>query len=193
MTLKLITAPTVEPVTLAEAKIQCRVDTDITTDDALLTGLIAAAREACEHELGRALLEQVWERTLDVFPCDGGGIALGMPPVSAIGSITYLDADGAEQVMDQSAHSLDSASDSEAFALPAAGTDWPTTGDYLNAVRVRFTCGFGPDAADVPQAIRAWILLKVAALYVGGEGADAATKMAPHLDRLLDRWRVYGG
>lgn len=191
MTLKLITPPAAEPVTLAEAKVQCRVDADITTDDALLTGLIAAAREACEHELGRALIDQEWERTLDVFPCSG--IALGMPPVSAIGSITYLDADGAEQVMDSSAYTLDSASDSEAFALPAAGTDWPTTGDYLNAVRVRFTCGFGADAADVPQAIRAWILLKVAALYVGGEGADAATKMAPHLDRLLDRWRVYGG
>lgn len=191
MTLKLITPPAVEPITLAEVKVQCRVDTDITTDDALLTGLAVAAREACEHELGRALIDQVWERTLDVFPCSG--IALGMPPVSGIVSITYIDGDGAEQVLDPSASTLDNASDSEAFALPAAGTEWPDTGEYLNAVKVRFTCGFGAAGTDVPQAIRAWILLKTAALYVGGEGADAATKMAPHLDRLLDRWRVYGG
>ena len=191
MTLKLITPPAEEPVTLAEVKVQCRVDSDITADDTLLTGLAVAAREACEHELGRALIEQVWERTLDVFPC--GGIALGMPPVSEIVAVTYIDVDAVEQTLATSAYTLDNATDSEAFALPAAGTDWPDTGEYLNAVKVRFKAGFGPAADDVPQAIRAWILLKVAALYVGGEGADAATKMAPHADRLLDRWRVYGG
>ena len=38
MILRLVTAPAVEPVSLAEAKTQCRVD--ITDDDAYITALI---------------------------------------------------------------------------------------------------------------------------------------------------------
>jgi uncharacterized phiE125 gp8 family phage protein len=181
MTLKLITAPAEEPVTLAEAKVQCRVDADITIDDGLLTGLVVAAREACEHLIRRAIITQVWERTLDSFPY--GGIDLGRPPVSAINSITFLDADGADQELATSAYMLDNASELEAWALPAAGTEWPDTGEYLNAVTVRFTCGFGA-AAAVPQSIRSWILLKVKSLYDNCE-------MSPSADRLLDRWNAY--
>ena len=45
MPLTLITDATVEPVTLDQAKVQCRVDDDITTDDDLLQTLITAARQ----------------------------------------------------------------------------------------------------------------------------------------------------
>ena len=53
MTLKLITAPATEPVTLAEAKVHLRCGDD---EDALLGVLIQAAREQAEHQLGRALV-----------------------------------------------------------------------------------------------------------------------------------------
>jgi hypothetical protein len=49
MHFKVITAVATEPVTLAEARLQCKVDADDTTHDAVLTALITAAREFAEH------------------------------------------------------------------------------------------------------------------------------------------------
>lgn len=49
--LKLITAPAAEPITLAEAKLHARADTS--AYDSLITALIVAAREECEHITGR--------------------------------------------------------------------------------------------------------------------------------------------
>ena len=51
MSLTLITPAAAEPITLAEARAQCRIDG--TDEDALLTIAIAAARSRAEHETGR--------------------------------------------------------------------------------------------------------------------------------------------
>ena len=58
MALTLITAPTTEPVTLAEARLHLRLDSDFTADDDLIEVLIQSAREAAEQELGVALITQ---------------------------------------------------------------------------------------------------------------------------------------
>lgn len=192
MPLTLITAPSVEPVTLAEAKLQCKVDADLTADDALIDGLIAAVREQAEHEIGGALVTQTWERTLDAFPVAGGAIELGMPPVQSITSVKYLDAAGAEQTLVNTAYTLDAVA-APGWVLPAAGTDWPATGDYANAVRVRFVAGYGA-AAAVPAAVKAWMLLHIAEWYANREaGSDKAREPLPHAARLLDRARQWWG
>lgn len=192
MPLTLITAPASEPVTRAEAKLQCRIDADLTADDALIDGLIAAVREQAEHEIGGALVTQTWERTLDAFPAAGGAIELGMPPVQSITSVKYLDAAGTEQTLAPSAYTLDAVA-APGWALPAAGTDWPAAGDYANAVRVRFVAGFGL-AAAVPAAVKAWMLLHIAEWYAQREaGSDKPRAVLPHADRLLDRARQWWG
>lgn len=50
--------PTVEPVTLEQAKAHCRIDNDY--DDALVTLYLAGAREEAEAYLNRALFLQRW-------------------------------------------------------------------------------------------------------------------------------------
>ena len=187
MTLKLITGPS-ESITLAEAKLQLRVDG--ADDDTLITALITAAREQCEHELGRGIGSQTWQRTLDAFP--RGGIALGMPPVASIGSVQYIDAAAALQTLSSAAYTLDAASDDEAWALPAQGYDWPSTLDTANAVRVQFTCGL----TTVPSTVRAWMLLRIGTLYQHRAEIAAGTSIAAlpeqYAARLLDRYRVWG-
>lgn len=185
MTLKLITAPATEPVTLAEAKVPCRVDGDITTDDGLIEILIAAARGKAEHRIERSLITQTWERVLDFFP--ESEIQLGWPPIISIVSVTYIDAAGDSQTLAPTAYSLDT-DQPPGWLLPAYGTVWPATLDTAGAVRVRFTAGYG-SASDVPKDIKAWILLNVADMHPNGD------KMTPeqrqNVDLLLDRFKVW--
>lgn len=190
MPLVIISPPVSEPVSIAEAKLQCRVDADLTADDALISALIVAVREQAEQEIGGALMPQTWERTLDAFP--DVEIELGMPPVASITSIKYLDAAGVEQTLSGSAYTLDAVT-APGWVLPAAGTDWPDTGDYANAMRVRFVCGYA-DAASVPASIKAWMLLHLAEWYASRESAsDKPRTLLPYADRLLDRWRNWWG
>lgn len=188
--LKLITAPATEPVSLEEAKLHLRVEH--TADDDLITALIRAAREQAEHELGRALITQTWERVLDAFPA--AELELGKPPVQSITSITYTDENEDSQTLSSSLYSLDS--DTEpGWVLPAIDTDWPDTLDTTNAVRVRFVCGYGA-ADDVPEAIKAWIKIRLATMYKMREqfvaGVSVSEVGTNFIDRLLDPYRFYG-
>jgi len=179
MTLRLVTPPAAEPISLADAKLDLKVET--TDDDVLIAAHIQAAREQAEHILGRSLMPQTWELLLDAFPADA--IQLARSPVSAIVSVSYTDADGAEQTLDPADYTLD-ADNLPGWLLPAYGTSWPGTRDVINAVRVRFTAGYA-DAAAVPAGVRAWMLLRLRHLYRG------ETDWSPHFDRLLDAAKVY--
>jgi hypothetical protein len=61
-----------EPVTLALAKQQCRVDPADEASDALFTSVyIPAARRHVERIMHRAIFNQTWARYLDNFPLAG--------------------------------------------------------------------------------------------------------------------------
>lgn len=189
MPARLITAPAVEPVTLAEAKAHLYVTHS--DDDAIIGAYLAAAREDAEHRLQRALVEQTWELALDAFP---NVIVLPMAPLASVTSIKYLDADGVEQTLDPATYYVDT--DAEPGELVAKyGESWPSTRAERNAVRVRYVAGYGADGRFVPAAIRQWILLRVGALYENRESAVAGQPIqaAPRdfADSLLDRHKVY--
>lgn len=191
MSLKLITPPTVEPLSLADAKLHLKVDG--AEDDALIGQMIAAARQRCEHALGRALLQQVWECVLPAFPA--GRLFIGKPQVLEVVHVKYLDAAGVEQTLAPAAYTLDAESSSGAgWLVPVDG--WPATSETLpNAVRVRFLAGYGAAAADVPANVVAWLKLQVGALYRNREafaGSGAAIELPGRFtDALLDSERVY--
>lgn len=85
MRLKLKTAPSVEPFTLDEAKLQLRVE--VTTDDALITSLIKVARQMAESEMHRAFLTQTWQMYLDT---ESAEIEIPKPPLQSIVSIKAI-------------------------------------------------------------------------------------------------------
>jgi uncharacterized phiE125 gp8 family phage protein len=185
----LITAPAVEPVTLAEAKAHLYVTHS--DDDALIGAYIAAAREDAEHRLQRALVNQTWELALDAFP---SVIDLPMAPLVSITSIKYLDAARVEQTLDAATYYADT--DAEpGEVVPKYGESWPTTYPERNAVRVRYVAGYGADGSLVPESIKAWIKLRVGALYENRESAVSGQTIqaAPRdfADALLDRYKVY--
>lgn len=188
MSLKLITDASEEPVTLAEAKLQCKED--LTANDTLITELIKTARQQAEHRTGRALINQTWELILDAFP--PGDIELAKVPAASITSIKYLDGASVEQTIDPANYGLDNYGIRH-WVIPAAGYSWPAMLAAANAVKVRFVAGYGA-AAAVPSSIKAWIKMAVATMYTQREGiitgAIVAEVPRDFCDGLLDPYRV---
>lgn len=187
MALRLVTPPTVEPVTLVDAKAHLRITSS--AEDALLAGLITAARQVAESECRRALITQTWEKVLDEFPDE---IELPYPPIQAITSIVYIDTAGAQQTLASAGYFLDSKSE-PGWVAPAYGYTWPQTQDAWNVVTITYRAGYGSQASDVPQAIRQWILLMVGHYYENREASVPGVVMTPlpFIAGLLDPYRVY--
>jgi uncharacterized phiE125 gp8 family phage protein len=191
MSLKLITAPTVLAVSLAEVKLHLRVD--LSDDDAMITSLIGAATEAAEQITLRALLPQTWELALDAFP---EAFELTRIPVASVTSLKYLDAAGVDTTLSTSLYKLDVANDfAPAVVVPAYGETWPAARAEVNTVRLRYLAGY-TNAEAVPNAIKQWIKLQVGTMYEAREGElviQGGTAVKPGFaDALLDRYRVWG-
>ena len=202
MTTRVTTAPTVEPLTLAEAKVHLREDLTDAGNDALITSLIVAAREACEHRVRRALMLQSLEATLDAFPSASArnpdaAIELIMPPVIDVTSVTYTAADGTSTVLSSSAYTVDVRSE-PARLVPAYGLSWPATQPSIAAVRVVYRAGYSTSAtaataqAAVPAALRQWMLLAVGDMYERrAASSDKPAVRHDFVDALLDRYRIW--
>jgi len=161
-TYALVTAPTVEPVTTAEAKLHLRVDID--ADDALIAALIQAAREQVEAVTDRALITQTWAWHADAFP-QTDTLELLLPPLQSVTSITYTDADGDVHTFASSNYQVDTASAPGRIVL-VSGASWPAdTLRAANGVTVTFVAGYGDAGSAVPASLRAAMKLLVGHWY----------------------------
>lgn len=187
MALSLVTAPAIEPVTVAEARAHLRIDGN--DHDDVIARLIRAARRRAEAATRRALVTQTWDLTLDDFPC--WAIEMPRPPLVSVTHIKYYDTTGAQQTLSAALYLVDSKSE-PARITPAYGQSWPMTRDQVNAVEVRFVAGYGADTA-VPDDIKAAILLMVGHLFEHREEvSDLQTYKLPFaVDALLDHYTVF--
>ena len=173
LTIAVIVQPAAEPVSLAQAKIHCRVDH--TADDALLTSLIVAARQWCEQIMRRSIMTQTRTLSLDDWP--KGMIQLPFSKVQSIVSIQYYDQNSNVQTLPTSSYYTDFISEparisfAPATALPVAEID------RINSITVTYVAGYG-DASDVPQAISQAILLLVGHWYENREASIVAVSIA---------------
>lgn len=166
--------PSVEPVSLAEAKSHLRVD--ITTDDAYIAALITAAREYCETYLDETLLHTQYVMRLDGFPVE---IELPKPPMASSGtytavSITYTMDNGSTTELATTAYRVDRESTPGVIRYPYSGS-WPPHLHDFNAVTVRWWAGKGASGSSVPQRVRNAILWLVGLWYERRMAADTMT------------------
>lgn len=181
--LTLVTPPAEAPVTLAEARAHCKADT---ADDTMLQVYLDAAVahvDGAEGVLGRCLVTQTWDWTLDAF---SGVLSVPLPTLQDVVSITYRDADGATQTLAEADYMVSG----QTITCPDG---WPGTDGYAGAVTVRFTAGYG-DAADVPATAKALILLLTEDFYRSRGATDAEAfaenPAVARLIRSIKRWRV---
>lgn len=186
MSYTLITAPATEPVTEALLREHATLDAALSTQ--LLSLYLLSARRTAEYITGRALVTQTWEATFDSF---SDALELAMPPVQSVASLSYYDTTGSLQVLAPSAYVLDTRT-LPGYVVPAYGTSWPVTQARVNAVTVRFVCGYGT-AADVPDDIKHWMYIRAADAVDNRESIDRSGRLAPvpFVDSLLDAHRVH--
>lgn len=156
-----VTAPTEEPVTLAEAKEALRVDSD---DDATrIEELVAIAREYVENFTGRALISQTWKLTLSEWP-DCRVITLDRSPFASVESIKYYPASGAEQAtLSEATYRAPTGRTPGIIELKASEV-WPDVDDRLDAIEINFTAG-AASAALVPKTLKKCVYALVAHWY----------------------------
>lgn len=162
MSLKLITAPVIEPVTLAEAKDWARIDT--TEEDSLISGLISSARALSETFTRRSFINTTWRYSLDKFPCENY-IVLPQAPLSSVTTLKYYDSNGILQTHSSALYYVDTESEPGRLILNPNEV-WPTIQtDKLSAVQVNYVSGYGATADLVPTDIKTAIKMLVAHWY----------------------------
>ncbi len=186
MSSKLITAPTLAPVTLDEAKAQLRVAG--ANEDVYITRLIAAASSLFEEKTGRALMEQTWELTLDKFPC---AIQLKRPPITSVVSIKYTDITQSEQALETDDYFVDISSDTGAQIVPAINKAWPAdVSTQINSVRVRYLTGYKTEE-QVPEVIRQWLIINISNWYATRESIVVGSIIGKmDIDHMIDTYRI---
>jgi uncharacterized phiE125 gp8 family phage protein len=111
---------------------------------------MVTARDFCEGYQNRAYITQTWEASFDTWP--EFPVRLPKGQLQNIVSISYIDVDGNTATLDPLAY------------ICATGDDGRLTWAYnaqkptvqlrsIDAVRVRFNCGYGDDAASVPKRV----------------------------------------
>ena len=183
MILKLKTAPSEYPVTVAEAKSYLRVDG--TDDDTPIQMMIAAATDRLEQWCDQKFIQQTWYQYLDQLPratkdvwwdgvrempttelyVEARDIKLGIGPVSAVNEFnTYAD-DGVKITFSNSNYVVDTAGFQGRIALKI-GEVWPTTIlRRVNGIEIEFVCGIASDAAGLPIVIKQAVLEYVGQMY----------------------------
>ncbi len=172
LALEVVTPPSVEPLTVAEAKSHLRVDG--TAEDVYIGALVTAARSHVETVTNRALIDRQLRLSLDYFTCE---IRLPRAPLQSVDSIDYIDLAGASQTLPPAEYQVDSVTE-PARLRPAPDLSWPETDFRLNAVKILFTAGYGTTEADVPEDIRHALRLLIGHYYAHPESVVAGAPVA---------------
>lgn len=201
--IRIVTAPAAYPVTMAEAKEWARIDSTDSSQDGILTMLIAMATEYAEHKTGRAFVERTLELILDRFGnadhvCIGSYIELPWAPLIGIDSIKYTDLNRTEQTVSASDYEIDTTSQ-PGRVRPVWGSYWPVIGYGFNPVRIQYRAGYRPvgsptdltDNTYLPGALRTWMQARITTFYdnrgqVMVERATVDPLPRDYVDGLLD-------
>lgn len=198
----LITAPTVDPLSLSEIKDHLLITTS--DYDTKLAMYADAARDDFERLTNRTLFQTTWELRLDCTP--GGPIHFprGAPLIDVV-SFKYLDSEGVENTWDPSLYVVEAAGEMELGRLaPAHGESYPTFEPYpLSPIRIQYRAGIANSLSpqgEVSGAVKECILLMIGEMYEHLEGTVVSERSAanafsqnPRLPAMISRLRASYG
>lgn len=202
-----VVEPASEPVTLAEAKLHCRVDH--MAEDAAILMWIVAARKMAESYCNRLIPAQTVRATWDLFSqWTGGSPSYGSPgygiygvanaqaralrlpggPVRGVDSVTYLNSVAVWTTLVAGTGYAVDLDCIPALVYPQPGIAWPVIrSSSLGNVKVQYQAGF----LSCPADLKAGILLQVGYWHNNrGDAKDAGDGMSAGARRIFDYYRI---
>lgn len=180
---KVTTAPTVEPVTLAQLKVFAHIDGD--QHDDVLTNILTATRQLAEDYLNRSLIDQTITLTMDFWPAIT--LELPRPPLVSISSVATIDESDVATVYSSSNYYVIT-NDVVGKIVIKNGASYPVnTIRFYGGYRIIYVAGYGSTATYVPQQIKEGIKTWAAMIY---EGRVPSNDPPPIAAKLLDFYRV---
>lgn len=168
-----VTAPASEPITLAEAKLYLRVDSN--SEDSLITDLIVAARMSAEAWLKSSLITQSWKLVYNDYLDDA--VALPMSPIVNIASVVVVNRDATTQTISASNYYLNAAKNMLLFDNYVSGF----------SIEITYNTGYGT-ASQIPYPIKYGILAHIAAMY-DERGLMGQVNLPPQVSALYSPFR----
>jgi len=166
---RVITDLSTEPVSLAEAKLFCKVSD--TADDSLFTILIKAARRALEKYTSSSFGEKTIHATWIETPADN---LLEIPygPVISIDKVYRIDEEGTEEELTLNSDYFVSG---DQDAILRTTKYWSSGDVHENSIRVEYTAGYGDTATEpLPEELKLAILKQIATDYELRENINVA-------------------
>ena len=170
------TLPLVEPISIDQARMQCRIDDDV--EDELIAQKIRSAREWVERHTGRVLAQ----RTLTMgFGSWGKALTIWRRPVVSVDAIAFNGVDGDSTFPDFGT----ALGIYPTRIVPASGKCWPKL-RAGGGITVAYTAGY--EAGQVPQLYIEAMQVLVAGMMTErtggyGDAIAAATNMLQHAAR----------
>lgn len=196
-----VTGPSVEPVTLSEAKLWAKIDGS--TEDSMIAGMITAAIESAEQYLKRSLITRTLKLTLDVGRSNindvlGEGhydlpvsvlsgllsrtIKLPLAPIQSITSVVTYGTAGGSTTYSNANYYLNG----DKLTLNETAY-WPSDLRDYKTIEITYVAGYGNAASAVPASIKSAIQMHVQRMY----DERIICEMPEGCMALLRQYRVY--
>jgi len=182
------TNPASFPISLQQVKAWTRIDD--AASDAELLGLIQAATNRAETIMNRPIIQREYTLTLDNLPQE---ICLQEVKAQSVTSITYLDMDGASQLLAADQYRVDlGGSYKRGRIVPDYGVSWPSVRSVSETVTVIYQAGFGADWNAVPADIQQAIAYLTGHYYDNRDIVGDKTESVPETAvQILESHKVY--
>lgn len=191
MAVKIITAPAVEPLDLAQVKPYLR---NPEGQDDVIDSFISAARRHVEKKVGRSLITQTLEFVADAWPEASFDIPRG--PLQSVTSIKWKDDAAVESTVAAADYIVNIDDERNGFIHLASAASWPSGSLYASSpIRVRYVAGYGADGTAVPDEMRLAMLMLIASWYRNreavliGSTSLAAVPMPMGVQDLIEPYR----
>jgi uncharacterized phiE125 gp8 family phage protein len=160
-----------------------------TAENDYISGLITTARQYCEGYQNRAYITQTWEMALQEFPRArkdhlteyrySDVVEIPKGNLQTIDSFTFTDYSGTVNTLVQDINYIVSTRGILGRISPPYAVIWPPNPLLpLDPIVIKFTCGYGDNATDVPLKVKQAIYLLIGHWYENRVPVELALRNA---------------